>query len=193
MSAAVSYDAATLAATLTLSQTLAPGQTYTATVTGGSAGVKDLAGNALAASAVWSFTTAAAPGPSPSITIWGPSAAPANFATSDTSAVELGLKFRSDVAGTVTGVRFYKGTSTTGTHTGTLWSSSGTMLATATFTGESSLRLAAGHLRQPGRDRGQHGLRRLVSHQCRSVCLQLGVTSRRWAWTTGRSMRSGTA
>jgi hypothetical protein len=138
VSAAVSYDAATFAATLTPSQTLAPGQTYTATVTGGSAGVKDLAGNAMAASAVWSFTTAAAPGPSPSITIWGPSAAPANFATSDTSAVELGLKFRSDVAGTVTGVRFYKGTATTGTHTGTLWSSSGTRLATATFTGETA-------------------------------------------------------
>jgi len=52
--------------------------------------------------------------------------------------VELGLKFRSDVAGNVTGVRFYKGTRTTGTHTAALWSSTGTRLATATFTGETA-------------------------------------------------------
>ena len=38
----------------------------------------------------------------------------------------------------MTGIRFYKGTGTTGTHTGTLWSSTGTNLATATFTGESA-------------------------------------------------------
>jgi hypothetical protein len=48
------------------------------------------------------------------------------------------VKFRSDVAGSVTGVRFYKGTSTTGTHTGTLWSSSGSKLASATFTAETA-------------------------------------------------------
>jgi hypothetical protein len=48
------------------------------------------------------------------------------------------VKFRSDVAGTVTGVRFYKGVNNTGTHTGTLWSSTGTMLATATFTSETA-------------------------------------------------------
>jgi len=42
------------------------------------------------------------------------------------------------VAGTVTGVRFYKGATTTGAHTGTLWSVSGTKLATATFTGETA-------------------------------------------------------
>ena len=70
------------------------------------------------------------------VTIWSATATPAAFATSDASAVELGVKFRSDVAGTVTGVRFYKGTTSTGTHTGTLWSASGTRLATATFTGE---------------------------------------------------------
>ena len=138
VAATVSYSTGTLAATLAPSQPLASGEVYTATISGGSAGVKDVAGNALAADSVWSFTTAPASQPSPSITIWAPSATPANFATSDTSAVELGLKFRSDVAGTVTGVRFYKGTSTTGTHTGTLWSSTGTKLATATFTGESA-------------------------------------------------------
>ena len=37
------------------------------------------------------------------------------------SAVELGVKFRSDVAGYITGIRFYKGAGNTGTHVGHLW------------------------------------------------------------------------
>jgi len=41
---------------------LAPGTTYTATIKGGSGGVKDLAGNALASDRSWTFTTAAAAG-----------------------------------------------------------------------------------------------------------------------------------
>ena len=56
----------------------------------------------------------------------------------DTDAVELGVKFRSDVAGFVTGIRFYKTAGNTGTHTGTLWSNAGASLATVTFTGESA-------------------------------------------------------
>src|SRR5262249_9142068 len=40
--------------------------------------------------------------------------------------------------GFVTGVRFYKGSLNTGTHIGNLWSSSGTLLATATFAGETA-------------------------------------------------------
>ncbi|HWS47777.1 MAG TPA: DUF4082 domain-containing protein, partial [Acidimicrobiia bacterium] len=55
----------------------------------------------------------------------------------DVAAVELGVKFTPSVAGVVTGIRFYKTGANTGTHTGTLWSSSGTILATATFTNES--------------------------------------------------------
>ena len=39
--------------------------------------------------------------------------------TNDTASVTLGLKFYSDVPGTITGVRFYKGSSNTGTHVGT--------------------------------------------------------------------------
>ena len=48
----------------------------------------------------------------------------------------LGVKFRSDSTGTVIGLRFYKGTANTGTHVGQLWAADGTLLATATFTGE---------------------------------------------------------
>jgi hypothetical protein len=54
------------------------------------------------------------------------------------SAAELGMKFKSDVNGTITGVRFYKSSNNTGTHIGNLWSSSGTLLATATFTNETA-------------------------------------------------------
>jgi hypothetical protein len=40
------------------------------------------------------------------------------------------------VNASVTGVRFYKGSANTGTHIGSLWTSSGTVLAQATFSGE---------------------------------------------------------
>jgi hypothetical protein len=137
VAAAVSYNAAGKIATLTPSQPLSALTTYTATVVGGSGGVADLAGNNLPSSVVWSFTTAAVSTPGP-VTIWSTTARPAAIATNDPSAVELGLKFKSDVAGTVAAVRFYKGQSTTGTHIGTLWSSTGTKLATATFTNETA-------------------------------------------------------
>ena len=44
-------------ATLTPSAALEASTSYTATVKGGASGVKDLAGNALAADSSWSFTT----------------------------------------------------------------------------------------------------------------------------------------
>ena len=58
--------------------------------------------------------------------------------TTDASAVELGVKFQSSVAGTVSGIRFYKSSQDTGIHTGELWSSTGTKLATVTFTNETA-------------------------------------------------------
>lgn len=71
-------------------------------------------------------------------TIWSSSATPGVASDADASAVELGVKFTSDVSGYITGIRFYKGSLNTGTHTGSLWSSSGALLATATFSGESA-------------------------------------------------------
>ena len=55
--ATVSYDPATFTATLTPAATLQPGTPYTVTVTGGTGGVADLAGNRLAADKVWGFST----------------------------------------------------------------------------------------------------------------------------------------
>ncbi len=141
VSAAVSYDAATRTATLTPLAALASSETHTATVRGGGADprVKDLSGNALAASQSWSFTTGTPP-PPPSCPCGGfnDAAVPTNPRVADPNPVELGVKFRSDVDGFITGVRFYKGTGNTGTHVGNLWNANGALLASAAFTGESA-------------------------------------------------------
>jgi hypothetical protein len=76
--------------------------------------------------------------PQTSYTIWPSTAVPGVVDTGPDKAVELGVKFRADVAGNITGIRFYKASTNTGTHVGNLWSSSGTRLATATFTGETA-------------------------------------------------------
>ncbi len=70
--------------------------------------------------------------------LWDNTTTPRVAAESDSSPVELGMKFRSDVDGLITGVRFYKGTTNTGTHVGRLWSGSGQLLAQATFTNETA-------------------------------------------------------
>jgi hypothetical protein len=64
--------------------------------------------------------------------------APASADSGDTDAVEVGVKFQTDFAGAVSGIRFYKAAANTGTHVGSLWSASGTRLANATFTGETA-------------------------------------------------------
>lgn len=70
--------------------------------------------------------------------LWDSAVVPSMPAKADYSAVELGVKIRSDVDGFITGVRFYKGTGNTGTHVGRLWSSTGQLLAQATFTNETA-------------------------------------------------------
>jgi hypothetical protein len=63
---------------------------------------------------------------------------PATVTASDPNALELGVKFQSSVAGQITAIRFYKGPQNTGSHVGNLWSASGTLLASATFSGETT-------------------------------------------------------
>ncbi|WP_052435572.1 DUF4082 domain-containing protein [Bradyrhizobium japonicum] len=72
------------------------------------------------------------------ISLFSSSATPAVVNTTDASAVELGVKFQTSAPGTATGVRFYKSSQDTGTHTGELWSSTGQKLATVTFTSETA-------------------------------------------------------
>lgn len=72
------------------------------------------------------------------ISVYGNSGAPALPAAQDAPSIEVGVKFRSSVSGYITGIRFFKGAGNTGTHVGTLWSGTGSSLATATFTNESA-------------------------------------------------------
>lgn len=52
--------------------------------------------------------------------------------------MEVGVQFRSNVNGFITGIEFYKSTANTGTHTASLWTSTGALLATATFSNETA-------------------------------------------------------
>ena len=134
VAATVSYNASTNTVTLTPTMALANSMTYTIVVLGGASGVKDVAGNALAVTATSGFTTAAA---APATTsLWASSATPATPDSGDGQAIELGMKFTASTSGTILGVRFYKSAANTGVHTGSLWSASGQLLATATFTNE---------------------------------------------------------
>ncbi len=224
VTATVAYVSATNTATLTPTSPLSNSMTYTAVVKGG--GVKDLAGNALAADYKWSFTTSApsalvistqslsagtttvpysatlaATGGTPpyswsiatgslptglslstsgvisgtptvagtfsfsvkvtdsgspvqtatqalsisitavgstQYTIWPSSSVPSIADAGADSSVEVGVAFRSDNNGYITGIRFYKGTGNVGTHIANLWSSAGALLASATFTNETA-------------------------------------------------------
>ncbi len=134
VAASISYNAVTRTATLTPTASLDADATYTATLSDG--GPADLSGNGLAGPVAWSFTTE--PPLNCPCSIWTDSDAPATPSAADPNAVELGVKFRSDVDGFITGVRFYKGSGNTGTHVGNLWAEDGTLLATAIFTNETA-------------------------------------------------------
>jgi subtilisin family serine protease len=132
VTATIAYDDPSQTVTLTPSKALANSTTYTATISG----AKDAAGNGMPNPVSWSFTTAAASsGP---FSIFAPTATPTNPADPDPAAVEVGVKFQSDVAGQITGIRFYKGVSNTGIHVANLWAADGTLLASATFTSETA-------------------------------------------------------
>jgi hypothetical protein len=126
--ATFSYNAATRVATLQPNALLASGAAYTATVSGAT----DNFGNVMTPFS-WTFTATACP-----CSVFPSTATPQTANVNDNSAIEVGMKFRIDVAGTVTGARFYKGSQNTGTHVADLWSSTGQLLATATFTNETA-------------------------------------------------------
>lgn|GEM_PF-5244683 len=65
-------------------------------------------------------------------------AVPQSSSTANTTAYELGTRFYSEVAGTVTGIRFYKEPGMASTHTGHLWDNAGHLLASVTFQNETA-------------------------------------------------------
>jgi hypothetical protein len=122
------YDNASKTATFTPAAALANGQKYVVSVR-----AADPQGHLMDAPATWSFST----DPYPTMSrLFAANATPAVAAEPDGAAVTLGVKFVPATAGTVVGVRFYQGAGNTGTHTGSLWTANGTLLARATFAGE---------------------------------------------------------
>ncbi|MFF1879639.1 DUF4082 domain-containing protein [Leifsonia sp. NPDC058230] len=130
----VSYNATTRVATFTPTSALSASTVYSVTMA-----ATDTSGFTLTSGQTWSFTTVN-PDPAPGVCPCGlftDSTVPTTLQVAD-NPVTLGVTFSSSVDGTVSGMRFYKGTGNTGTHVGALWSAAGAQLATATFTNEST-------------------------------------------------------
>src|SRR5436190_842849 len=130
----VTYSRAHRTATFTPSTPLAADGTYTLIVNGGSLGVRSTGGILLPSNHASSFHIQS----STSSTIWPASTIHAVTAFDDPKAAELGVRFRADTAGLITGIRFYKGSGNVGTHVGSLWTRDGALLARATFLDEST-------------------------------------------------------
>ncbi|MEO8222876.1 MAG: DUF4082 domain-containing protein, partial [Specibacter sp.] len=129
-----SYDPATRKATFTPAAALAPNTSYTATISATSAGAPVTSG------ASWAFKTVlpdALAGNCP-CSMYQDSSTPTVLSIADGTSLSLGVKFSPTLNGTISGVKFYKGPGNTGTHIGSLYTSTGTVLATATFTAEST-------------------------------------------------------
>jgi Flp pilus assembly pilin Flp len=84
------------------------------------------------------YTASQSTSASGQVTIMKPSATPAVIDSNDANPVEVGVKFSASTSGYITGLRFYKATTNVGTHVGHIWSSSGTLLGSATFTNETA-------------------------------------------------------
>jgi lysophospholipase L1-like esterase/fibronectin type 3 domain-containing protein len=74
--------------------------------------------------------------PSCPCSAWSTDDAPIVSQATSTSPTEVGVRFRVEQYGYITGVRFYKGPMNTGVHKGNLWTRDGRLLASATFTDE---------------------------------------------------------
>jgi methionine-rich copper-binding protein CopC len=127
----VTFDSTGTVATFTPTSSLAAGTTYTVTISG----AQDQFGQTMTPY-TFTFTTSQTFSAACPCALW-PDVAPSGVLdAADSSSVELGIQFKPSLNGNITGVRFYKLPDNTGTHTGTLWSSTGTKLATGTFTSE---------------------------------------------------------
>ncbi|HEX8520660.1 MAG TPA: Ig-like domain-containing protein [Tepidisphaeraceae bacterium] len=126
---AVTYSAGTRTFTFAPSSPLNVGATYTLKMTG----AQDLAGNAMAGTTTWTFTTA---GNGP-FTIWDNNVSPQFVHVTD-SPIVVGMKFKADYDGYISGVRFWKDAQNTGSHEGVLYTSTGSVLAIGTFQNETA-------------------------------------------------------
>jgi len=107
--------------------------------TGQSAGNSNITAtlNSITSNSV-TLTVQTAPSPTCPCTIWSSNTVPTVVDSGAGAGVELGVKFTAGMNGTISGIRFYKSSANTGTHIGNLWSIGGSLLASATFTGETA-------------------------------------------------------
>ena len=129
---ATTYAADKRRATFRPEAPLDPVTTYTVRV----ASARDRSGASIAAPVEWTFTTTGGADQYP-LTVWDTSTNPATLSVTDTLPVELGVKFRADVAGFVKGVRYHRGPANGGGHVAHLWTLDGQLIGTAPFTDES--------------------------------------------------------
>jgi hypothetical protein len=135
--ASVSYDAPTRTATLTPSIPLAASTSYTATA---STAVRSSRSVALTAPEVFSFTTSSCP------CRLFPGAVQRDYTGLSTAngrgagawTMEMGVKITVTQPAQLEAVRYFRDAAETGTHVGRVWSSSGTLLASASYTGETA-------------------------------------------------------
>ncbi len=71
-------------------------------------------------------------------TLMSATSVPATVDSNDGQGVEVGMKFKSDTSGYITGIRFYKAKTNVGTHVGHIWSTTGVILGRAVFTNETA-------------------------------------------------------
>ncbi|HEY7180519.1 MAG TPA: DUF4082 domain-containing protein [Blastocatellia bacterium] len=135
----VSYNEDYSMITVTPRTPLLPSQAYTVSLHGGPGGITDLTGAPLDTDYTWTFSTAPAGPPATTFSIFAPTSTPANPTDFDPQPKEVGLKFRSNTDGFITGVRFYKASSVFITpHVGHLWTSDGKLLGSAAFVNETN-------------------------------------------------------
>ncbi|MBO0884038.1 MAG: DUF4082 domain-containing protein, partial [Mycobacterium sp.] len=128
----LSFNSGNTVATFTPTNPLAASTTYTATVSG----AQNASNIPMSSPFSWSFTTGTVS--QCPCSIWQNAAPSGAVDANDASAVNLGVQFQASTSGHITGIRFYKETDNTGTHIGSLWTASGTLLASGTFSGESA-------------------------------------------------------
>jgi N,N-dimethylformamidase beta subunit-like protein/uncharacterized protein DUF4082/Big-like domain-containing protein len=144
VAATVSYDDAAHRITLTPLSALGVGRHYTATV---STLVRSTTGAPPSAAITWAFTAADCPcalmgGQQPA---WTGLAVRDGRGGTGPWTYELGTKVTVSQTASLVALRFWKEPGETGTHIGRVWTSSGTLLASATYANET----ASGWQRQP--------------------------------------------
>jgi VCBS repeat-containing protein len=95
----------------------------------------DLAG--LSATETFNIVPSTAP-QTTSYSLFSTSNTPAESNLNDGAQLEVGVKFQSNVAGQITGLKFYRSANDTGQNIVSLWSATGTRLTGATFTNTSA-------------------------------------------------------